>query len=181
VNSSYDRDCYLLPGEVPCGEVESTHVKDDLSKAYEEALAILRFRPDRLGHALLLPGSLQSILDESHIPIETCPTSNIMTLELATSFHGNLVEGFQRHPRLAYWLRTGYPISVSTDDSGVFHTNPTKELLLLAISHDIDGHSLREIVMQSIQHAFCDDRTKSTLAQRVAHRLHFKLNPEEDR
>jgi adenosine deaminase len=102
-----------------------------------------------------------------------------MTLELATSFHGNLVEGFQRHPRLAYWLRTGYPISVSTDDSGVFHTDPTKELLLLAISHGVDRYSLRKIVMQSIQHAFCDDRTKSTLAQRVAHRLELNLNMKE--
>lgn len=179
VDSCYDHACYLPLGEVPCGEAQGIDMKEDLSKAYEEALAILRFRPDRLGHALLLPDSLQSILDGSHIPVETCPTSNVMTLELATSFHGNLVQGLQQHPRLAHWLQTGYPISVSTDDSGVFHTDPTKELLLLAVSHGVDAHALRQIVLQSIQHAFCDDGTKSMLEKRVARRLESISTPKE--
>jgi adenosine deaminase len=104
-----------------------------------------------------------------------------MTLELATSFHGNLVQGLRRHPRLAHWLQSGYPISVSTDDSGVFHTDPTKELLLLAISHGVDAHALRQIVLQSIQHAFCDDRTKSMLEERIARRLESSFTTEECR
>jgi adenosine deaminase len=102
-----------------------------------------------------------------------------MTLELATSFHGNLVQGLQQHPRLAHWLQTGYPISVSTDDSGVFHTDPTKELLLLAFSHGVDEYGLQQIVLQSIQHAFCDDGTKSMLKESVERLLELTSTPEE--
>lgn len=151
-------------GEVPCGE--STNDEDEkLAKAFREAQAVLRFRPDRLGHALLLPDSLQSTLDGSHIAIETCPTSNVMTLELATSFHGNLIEGLKCHPRLGHWLESDYPISVSTDDSGVFHTDPTKELLLLAVAYNLNEVTLKKIAVQSMDHAFCDDKTRERLKE----------------
>jgi adenosine deaminase len=156
-------------GEVPCGE--SANDKDEkMAKAFQEAEAVLRFNPDRLGHALLLPDSLQSSLDSSHIAIETCPTSNVMTLELATSFHGNLVEGLKCHPRLGRWLEY-YPISVSTDDSGVFHTDPTKELLLLAIAYNLNEDSLKKIVVQSMDYAFCDDKTKERLKEAMSTNL----------
>lgn len=155
-----------MAGEIPCGDsADGTDLK--LSKAYQEAEAVLRFLPDRLGHALLLPDSLQSVLDESKIPIETCPTSNVMTLELATSFHGNLIEGLKCHPRLTYWLETGYPISVSTDDSGVFHTDSTKELLLLAIAYTLNEQELQRIIMQSVKHSFCNETTKSKLYELI--------------
>ena len=159
-----------LSGEVPCRN--SSHNTDiKLAKAYEEAEAVLRFTPDRLGHALLLPDSMQSLLDKSRIPIETCPTSNVMTLELATSFHGNLIEGLKCHPRLKHWLETDYPFSVSTDDSGVFHTDPTKELLLMSIAYNLDEMSLKKIVLQSMDHAFCDDTTKNRLESMIESRF----------
>lgn len=159
-------------GEVPCGEF-ANNSDEKLAKAYQEAEAVLRFKPDRLGHALLLPDSLQSLLDDSHIPIETCPTSNVMTLELARSFHGNLIEGLKCHPRLGHWLESDYPISVSTDDSGVFHTDATKELLLLAIAYNLDEASLKDIVMQSIDHAFCDEKTRERLKEAMKTRLNL--------
>lgn len=154
-------------GEVPCGE-SAKDENEKLARAYQEAEAVLRFRPDRLGHALLLPDSLQSTLDGSHIAIETCPTSNVMTLELATSFHGNLIEGLKCHPRLGHWLQSEYPISVSTDDSGVFHTDPTKELLLLAIAYNLNEATLKKIVLQSMDHAFCDDKTRERLKEAMS-------------
>jgi adenosine deaminase len=153
-------------GEVPCAEDESdpnpTHVK-----ALEEAKALIAFHPDRLGHALLLPSSIRPALAQAQIPVETCPTSNVMTLELATSFHGHLVEGLRAHPQLEYWLRTDYPFSVSTDDSGVFNTNPSKELLLLAMAWGLSPAQLEYIILQSIDHAFCDDDLKLLLRQRM--------------
>ena len=44
--------------------------------------AILAFRPDRLGHALHLTAAQTDALHARPIPIEICPTSNIMTLHL---------------------------------------------------------------------------------------------------
>ena len=70
--------------------------------------AILSFRPERLGHALLLTTAQKSRLSTKPIPIEICPTSNLKTLQL---------DNLQAHPTMAQWLRLSYPISISTDDS----------------------------------------------------------------
>jgi adenosine deaminase len=155
-------------GEVPCANSE-TDVNTQQVKALEEAKALLSFRPDRLGHGLLLPESLRASL--SDIPVESCPTSNVMTLELAHHVHGHLVEGLRTHPQLGYWLKTKYPFSVSTDDPGVFNTNPSKELLLLALAWELDFSDLRRLVLNSVEHCFCDDRTKKLLTKQM--KLHM--------
>lgn len=125
-----------------------------LHKAYEEAAYIINFKPDRLGHALLLSDGLMDILLKQPIPIETCPTSNIMTLELAMHHHGNLLDGMKMHPQLGKWLERGYPISISTDDWGLFSTNLTKELLLVAKAYNLGETELEGIMMGSIGHIF---------------------------
>lgn len=160
----------LLLGEVPCGE-GSKQANAALQKAYKEVEAVLRFAPDRLGHALLLPKSLRPVLDHALTPVECCPTSNVMTLELATHLDGNLVQGLKRHPQLGHWLETKYPLSVSTDDSGVFNTDATQELLLLAMAWDLDETRLQQIVLQSLQHAFCDKASKSRLTLQFVERI----------
>ena len=151
-------------GEIPCAESSNdpnlAHVK-----ALEEAKAVIAFHPDRLGHALLLPLSTRQALSSTQIPVEACPTSNVMTLELATSFHGHLVEGLRAHPQMEHWLSTDYPFSVSTDDSGVFNTNPSKELLLLSMAWNLSPADLKHIVVRSIDHAFCDENMKALLRE----------------
>ena len=123
-------------GEVPSGENELEEDEAKL-KAYHEAESILQFNPDRLGHALLLSDSLMEKLFHQPIPIECCPTSNVMTLELSLHKEGNLLDGMKLHPQLRKWLEKKYPISINTDDSGLFCTNLTKELLLVAKAHHL--------------------------------------------
>ena len=115
----------LHHAEVPCTD------DDQDSVAYKDALAILEFGPNRLGHALILPPSLQQKLLELKIPVETCPTSNVMTTELVEkSSGGSLVDGVKRHPQLKQWLETKHPLCICTDDPGVFDTNATQEFVL---------------------------------------------------
>ncbi|KAI2497067.1 Adenosine/AMP deaminase [Fragilaria crotonensis] len=163
-----------------CGEVACAERNNDPNPAYvralEEAHALIAFHPDRLGHALLLPASIRPALSSSKIPVETCPTSNVMTLELATSFHGHLVEGLKAHPQMEHWLSTDYPFSVSTDDSGVFNTNPSKELLLLSLAWNLSPGKLTHIVMRSIEHAFCDENLKALLRKSML--PYFELLPK---
>jgi len=75
------------------------------------------------------------------------------------------VEGLKRHPQLGHWLETGFPISISTDDSGVFQTDPTTELLLLALAWRVDRKALRQIQINSVDHCFCSDAVKEKLLQ----------------
>lgn len=48
-----------------------------------------------------------------------CPSSNYFTLSL---------QSLDNHPTLPNWLSLQYPISISTDDSGVFNASLTSEL-----------------------------------------------------
>jgi len=173
--------------EVPCEEKKNeTETTTSTLRAYQDAENILNFRPDRLGHALLLPPSLQKKLNRSKIPIETCPTSNVMTLELNDTTHKSsttesVVEGLKRHPHLLTWLigdgdnnnDTGtsmenkkfpyHPIAICTDDNGVFNTDATQEVDVVLTAFRANGigiAQLKDLICQSMDFAFCDDKTK---------------------
>lgn len=162
-----------------CAEV-SCNDDDRNSRAYQDAQAILNFAPDRLGHALLLPPSLQAMLDNLRIPVETCPTSNVMTLELAKKSSGrSLVEGLKRHPQLKRWLmETKHPLAVSTDDPGVFNTKPTNELVLLQKAYNLSVQDLQAIILRSIDLAFVHGDRKNMLKERMKARFAAILTTE---
>jgi adenosine deaminase len=157
--------------EVPCGNDDSAHETQSIINAREEAAAILEFRPDRLGHALLLSPSLQTTLDKLRIPVETCPTSNVMTLELAKLADGDLIHALQQHPALHHWLRTNHPLAIGTDDPGVFDTTATKELLLIAAACKVDQRRLASLVLDSMDYAFCDPLTREQIKAQMGQRI----------
>ena len=76
-------ECPSLPGEHK-DSTDSTFCTSSVihSKEYKEIQRILQFRPDRIGHGVLLPRDLLVQLEELQIPVETCPTSNVLTLEM---------------------------------------------------------------------------------------------------
>ena len=123
-----------------------------------EAHDILQFRPDRLGHALFLPTSVYNNLYENPIPIECCPTSNTMTLELnltnKSNKHQNMIDGLKQHPQLSTWIEREYPFSLSTDDPGVFHTNSSVEFYRFMLAFNVDPSFVANVVVHSIQHIF---------------------------
>lgn len=160
---------FVIIAEIPSLEPSADNHN---AKAYQEAKLVLDFGPDRLGHALLLPPSLQRILRDKQIPVESCPTSNIMTLELSKQCSGSLLEGIRAHPQLQSWLTQCHPICIATDDPGVFDTTATKELLLIQKGFELTKKDLIRIVIQSMDFAFCDDTTK----RRVCDRMHQEVD-----
>ncbi|GMI27505.1 hypothetical protein TeGR_g8788, partial [Tetraparma gracilis] len=175
-----------LKVSVHCAEVPAS-VKDEMEE-------IINFRPDRLGHALFLPEACVKMLESDPIPIEACPTSNVMTLELAQPGGGGsgggeddseaVVEGLKKHPTLKHWLDTGYPISISTDDSGVFNTDSTNELVVLCNAFGLDEWLITGLVWASLDHVFEQNRrVRSRLARDVSvaiKRLLKKLESEQE-
>jgi adenosine deaminase len=158
--------CLSFSAEIPVGE--PTDEDALLVKAYQEVSAIFDFRPDRLGHALLLPASLrEKLMAEVKVPVESCPTSNVMTLELAKHKSGDLIHGLQQHPQLKHWLESCYPISIGTDDPGVFNTNATQELLLLARALGVTNQELKRIVLDSVNHGFCRGEVKDKIERQM--------------
>lgn len=156
-------------GEVPCGNDDDNDGDDptynnpsatERAARWREAAAVLDFHPDRLGHALLLPPSLQRRLSELRIPVETCPTSNVMTLELAHVYQGCLLQGVSHHPSLKQWLTENHPLAIGTDDPGVFDTNATTELELVARAFELSPWQMANLVVRSMDYAFCDPNLK---------------------
>jgi adenosine deaminase len=103
-----------------------------------------------------------------------------MTLELAKRSDGNLVEGLRNHhPGLSEWLSDKHPLCISTDDPGVFDTNATKELYLLAKAYDLDKHNLKRLTLEAVNHIFCDDTTKQRIKNLMRERLDTMMMPQE--
>jgi adenosine deaminase len=267
-----------LKVSVHCAEVPAS-VKDEMEE-------IINFRPDRLGHALFLPEACVKMLESDPIPIEACPTSNVMTLELAQPGGGGsgggeddseavgeswgvggggagreggggggsekapskgrgrrslallslsregerkrrlrkrgwrslalpqsfarqkrrhrkrrrrsrfprsfalvlashpppsppaprslAVEGLKKHPTLKHWLDTGYPISISTDDSGVFNTDSTNELVVLCNAFGLDEWLITGLVWASLD--VSSPSQPDCTRRRVAHPIDLTLS-----
>jgi aminodeoxyfutalosine deaminase len=84
---------------------------------------------ERIGHgiAAIRDPSLITLLGERKIPLEVCPTSNLVTKALSIQLNSaepNIVE----HP-LPRLFRAGVPVSLSTDDPAMFHTSLVDEYL----------------------------------------------------
>jgi len=150
--------------EVSCGADSSSDSMSE-QRARREAQTMIDFHPDRLGHALLLTREQHEEVIRKGIPIETCPTSNVMTLELANRFHGKLVHGLRQHPALAQWIKASHPIVICTDDPGVFHTTLSKELLLVHEAMDVPLQHLVAMERNAMKYAFCDEETKEKVGE----------------
>lgn len=83
-------------------------------------------RPERIGHAVCLNKHYQKYLLEQPIPIEICPTSNLLT---------KLVESIDDHPFNEFWsVNEQYPLVICTDDRGMFNTTHSNEQFLICQS-----------------------------------------------
>lgn len=109
------------------------------AKNYEESRRILEFRPDRLGHAFFIDKEIEDKISFLKIPVECCPTSNMKCYEMVS---------LRDHVFGRLYRRT--PLSVCTDDSGVFETTLSKEWLLIAEEFQLTASELRELTMNSI-------------------------------
>lgn len=120
---------------------------------------ILKFKPDRLGHCTCIHPSLQGsqqlfdMLLESKIPVELCLTSNIKC---------KTVSSYMCH-HFQYLYKAGHPITIGTDDKGVFNTCLSKELEILSSVFNIETNQLKELSVLSVQYSFASTEEKKNL------------------
>jgi adenosine deaminase len=179
--------CAEIPCEPPSmnDPTETQAAANDAAAVslFREAESIIEFRPDRIGHGVLLPSVLLEKLKALHIPVETCPASNVLTLQLhhhldnhnnnfnEESNPGHLVHGIRQHKTLQKWLQESHPLAVSTDDPGVFDTSPTQELWLLQNALALTREQMIQLATGSIRFAFCDEATKQVISERIRKHL----------
>lgn len=126
-----------------------------------ETEAILDYRPERLGHCCVLSEATRRRMLDARIPLELCPTSNLLTLHLPS---------FAFHPQCDFWLDSNYPVAICTDDSGVFNVTLTDELLLVAETRQMSKEQVTALCLEAFNFPFCDDETKGRIKTEAARR-----------
>lgn len=114
---------------------------------------------ERLGHGVLLE---QDLIALEYASIHKIPVE----VNLASNLRLTHIQSIETHPFLKY-LRLGLPISLSTDDEGIFDTDINNECEL-AINHsDITYAELKKMSFNSIETSFADDSDKAQLLKKL--------------
>lgn len=127
-----------------------------------DALTILA--ANRIGHGIQAArdSRLMEYLRNHAVALDICLTSNLKTRAWAP---------ISSHPFGLLWKR-GVPITLNTDDPGVFATSLTSEYLKAAKYFSLEKEDLHRIALQSIQAAFLPASEKSQLMQNFQDEIH---------
>jgi aminodeoxyfutalosine deaminase len=119
---------------------------------------------ERIGHgiALMHDHSLAESLAMRRIVMEMCPTSNLFTGALAKQL-GKPSASLQDHP-LRTFIERNWPVTLSTDDPGLFHTDLATEYSDAA-SLGLTKEQLLRLAEESFNAAFLPPNDKCTLLE----------------
>lgn len=115
---------------------------------------------ERIGHGVSSiddPRLVEHLAAEG-IPLEMCPTSNVCT---------GAVARIEDHP-LPRLLRAGVPVTLNTDDPGMFATDLNREYQLAVDVLGLTATELQTLQRNAIDAAFCSAEAKSALRAAVA-------------
>lgn len=110
-------------------------------------------KPQRIGHAVCLTTEyVEYLLNECRIPVEICPTSNLIT---------KCVDRIENHTFNEFYKRdAGYPMVICTDDFGIFNTYLSNEYFLIARAFNLTIKDMFELSKNAINIIF--DKSETT-------------------
>jgi len=121
--------------------------------------ALFRCGAHRIGHGTSLyrnPDLLRYFVDHQ-IPLEICPTSNVQT---------RVVPSLEEHP-LTRYVRTGVPVTISTDNRLFSRTTVTDELMRIHEHCGLTRDELKSIVINGFKHAFLPYEERAALVRQA--------------
>jgi aminodeoxyfutalosine deaminase len=109
----------------------------------------------RIGHGLgaVTDPRLLDHLREQRVTVEMCPTSNVRTRSVA---------GWEVHP-LPRFLDHGVPVTLSTDDPGMFGVELNDEYVGVATTFGLSRAELTDLARTGMRAALCDEATRRRL------------------
>ncbi|HEU5470605.1 MAG TPA: adenosine deaminase [Actinophytocola sp.] len=121
--------------------------------------ALTELRAERIGHgtSAVADPELLAHLAANGIPVEVCPTSNIRTKAVPT---------LAEHP-LPRLLEAGVPVTIATDDPGMFHTDLNTEYLLCHEQFGLSRTELADLARAGVDAAFCRPEVRSALLAEI--------------
>lgn len=114
---------------------------------------------ERIGHGIAAardPALLAHLAREG-ITLEVCPTSNVCTGVVAT---------LAEHP-LPVLLAAGVPVSLATDDPGMFHTDMNREYQLCHSQFGLGPAELAGLARTGARAAFCSEDTRRAIMAEI--------------
>jgi aminodeoxyfutalosine deaminase len=120
--------------------------------------AIRDLGAERIGHGVgsARDPALLDYLRDNGITLEVCPTSNVRT---------KAVERIEDHP-LPLLVRHGIPVTLSSDDPGMFHTDLNREYAVAA-GLGLTDTDLAELARNGVRAAYCDDALRARLLAEI--------------
>ncbi|MCP4114415.1 MAG: hypothetical protein GY737_03240 [Desulfobacteraceae bacterium] len=115
---------------------------------------------ERVGHGVLLardPLALEYAVQERNLPIE---------INIYSNYRLQVNEDFSNHPFLDF-LRLGLPVSLSTDDEGIFVTDIINEYKIAIRHTDITHGELKQMAYNSIETSFAGEAVKTRLLKKL--------------
>jgi aminodeoxyfutalosine deaminase len=121
--------------------------------------AVTELGAERVGHGIAAAEDprLMDVLAERGIALEVCPTSNVCT---------GAVPALEGHP-LPRLLAAGVPITLATDDPGMFHTDLDAEYLIAHRVFGLAPADLAEIARAGARAAFCPEPTRAAVLAEI--------------
>lgn len=126
----------------------------------ESIWAALRdLRAERIGHGIhsIDDPALLDYLARNSVPLEVCPTSNLCTREIVS---------LPDHP-LPKLLKAGVPVTLATDNPGIFGTDLNREYCLCYEALGLSRSHLVDIALTGIGAAFCSADLKRQLVAEI--------------
>jgi adenosine deaminase len=122
-----------------------------------EALDLLE--PERIGHGIraIEDDGLLAELRDLEIPLEVCPTSNVVL--------GN-VPSFDEHPLLRL-IDSGVVVTLNSDDPAMFHSNLLDEYEVAQNVFGLPDEQLAELARAGVRASFADDTLKQEMEQGI--------------
>ena len=126
--------------------------------AVRDAIEILG--AERIGHGIasVRDEKLMKLLIEREIPLEICPQSNLRTGAL-TKLLGVKNAGIEEHP-LRGFIARGVPVTLSTDDPAMFHTNLNHSYRAALDKMGLSAAQVVDLAQASFRYAFLRDDEK---------------------
>jgi hypothetical protein len=115
---------------------------------------------ERLGHGVHLyedPIALEYARLVRHLPIE---------INLWSNYRLQVIETFENHPFLPF-LRLGLPVSLSTDDEGMFGTDIANECRIALGHTDVTHAEMKAMSFNSLATSFAQPEVRESLEERL--------------
>ncbi len=121
--------------------------------------SIKLLKASRLGHCLGIPknSELERMIFDEGVTLDLCPWSNVST---------EVIDKITDHPMFEYLLR-GYPITLNSDDPGMFGNSLIKEYETIANLHGATIGQLGTLSRNAVKGSFMPDTKKSELIQEI--------------